>query len=207
MERGLKKISVLLENHEKDLSWNNGNIQNWVEAWYELIYCILAGSKVHTKVVQKSYEKLIMEDPEKVLFTSLILRQEEGMKYLKKTLKESGYRFYDSKSETILNAAFFYITVYHDLESKKIGAEMLRADLVSNVKGIGIKIATHWMTGRHEERLILHPGCVLNNVNFDVVTRCSQCHILRIHVITSDRWTGVGYIFNFEIDYATLKVD
>jgi hypothetical protein len=45
MEKGIKRIFVLLKNHEEDLSWNNGNIKNWVEAWYELVYCILEGSK------------------------------------------------------------------------------------------------------------------------------------------------------------------
>ena len=67
------------------------------------------------------------------------------MRYLKKTLKNSGYRFYNSKSETILNAAFFYINAYRDLESKKINANRLRTNLVNNVNGIGIKIATHWL--------------------------------------------------------------
>ncbi len=148
MQSALEKIEILLENHDQDLGWSNGNIENWVEAWYELVYCILAGSKVHTNVVQKSYENLIHKDPEKVLFTSLILEQEDCMNYVKKTLHDSGYRFYNAKSEAVLNAAFFYTRIYNNLENheiEEIDPHFLRAKLVTDVDGIGIKIATHWL--------------------------------------------------------------
>ncbi len=145
MLSGIEKISLLLDKHEKDLSWHNGTIENWVEAWYELVYCILAGSKVHTKIVLKSYANLIEKEPKNVLFSNLIVEQEKCMRYLKETLRQSGYRFYNSKAETVLNAAFFYISVYSDLENKKVDAKELRTKIVSNVSGIGIKIATHWL--------------------------------------------------------------
>ncbi len=141
----LEKIAVLLDNHEEDLSWNNGNMENWIDAWYELVYCILAGSKVHTTIVQRSYQNLIENEPQKVLFTNLILNQNDSVEYIRTTLKISGYRFFNSKTKVILNAAFYYIKIYDDLENKKIDAKILRKSLVNNVNGIGIKIATHWL--------------------------------------------------------------
>ncbi len=139
-----EKISILVENHCKDLEWNNGHMENWIEAWYELVYCILAGSKVNTKIVQKAYKNLIEFEPEKALFTNLILRP-DCIEYLKSTLKMSGYRFYNSKAEAIVNAAFFYNRNFSSLENDEIDPKKLRASLVRNVNGIGIKIATHWL--------------------------------------------------------------
>ncbi len=145
MNKGIRRISLLLKHHKEDLKWHNKSVDSWIEAWYELIYCVLAGSKVHTRTVEKSYENLITQNPKKILFTNFVLKQKESIIYVRRILKDSGYRFYNSKSETILNAALFYISIYNELESNKIDAKSLRAKLVDNVNGIGIKTATHWL--------------------------------------------------------------
>jgi len=137
VEKGEK---IVYEKKLKDLNLNLDL------AWYELVYCILAGTKVRTKVVEKAYQQLIKNGIDKLHFSTIALEPKKAYKYIKKILKRSGYRFFSSKSKTIVNAATFYVTFkYHYELFKDLKLSQLREILVKNIKGIGYKTASHWL--------------------------------------------------------------
>jgi N-glycosylase/DNA lyase len=101
---------------EQFLENQNNGINTWNDAWRELIYCVLAGTQISTNTVQKSYFDL------------------------------NGYRFYNTKAKTLINAASYFenlIKQYPDF--KKMDWYTTRIRLIKNVNGIGNKIASHWL--------------------------------------------------------------
>lgn len=121
-------------------------VKDWNDAWREMIYCILAGTQVSTIIVKKSYLTLIERVP-KILDYNYIA--EYSSKYQKKIatiLQKIGYRFYSTKSVTIINAAKFFqkfIEKYQDFTH--FDPLDAREELVENISGIGNKIASHWI--------------------------------------------------------------
>lgn len=114
--------------------------------WFEFIYCILAGTQVRTKIVKKSYESLFEK-----LGTGLNLRNVANSKNIEdrimNILKSNGYRFYTSKTISIINTAKFFKRYEFnpdDFIAESDNYNVLRKQLVK-IKGIGIKIASHWL--------------------------------------------------------------
>ena len=114
--------------------------------WFEFIYCILAGTQVRTSTVRKAFESLfeiigIDLNLENVAHSEKI---EDRIKFV---LKLNGYRFYESKANLIINVAKFFIIYDYNpdkfLEKYK-DYKILRTEL-RKIKGIGLKIASHWL--------------------------------------------------------------
>lgn len=114
--------------------------------WFELIYCILAGTQVRTLIVKKCFEALLNN-----INTDLMLENLNNTKNIEEriqeTLKENGYRFNFNKAITIINAANFFKKYQlnpNSFLSKSNDYVILRKELCQ-IKGIGIKIASHWL--------------------------------------------------------------
>ena len=130
---------------EQFLENQNNGINTWNDAWRELIYCVLAGTQISTNTVQKSYFDLISY--EDILNYKKIKRYPEKTEgEIMKILKSNGYRFYNTKAKTLINAALYFenlIKQYPDF--KKMDWYTTRIRLIKNVNGIGNKIASHWL--------------------------------------------------------------
>jgi len=101
-------------------------------------------------------------------------------------LKISGYRFYQTKAETIVNAARFYLLHYAEILSMNKDKYEIRELLVDGVKGIGIKISSHW----------------LRNIGYQ--TPIIDIHVRRI--LYCGGFTNIDYRDNFsEKEYLVLE--
>jgi thermostable 8-oxoguanine DNA glycosylase len=115
--------------------------------WCELVYCILAGSQVPIETARRSHEALcnlwvnpaLPDDPKLDVELSTLVT----------SLKSTGYRYYRTKAQVIYQAALF---VSGDLASDPRSLFLSDPDpraverrLRAGVKGIGRKIANHWM--------------------------------------------------------------
>jgi len=140
--------------------------------WFEFIYCILAGTQVRTSTVKRVYEKLF----EKIGYDLILIKILKSKKITDKIeiiLKSNGYRFYSSKTVTIMNTACFFrnydynpdnfINTCHNYND-------LRNELIK-IKGIGFKIASHWLRNigveipiidNHVKNLIYYCGIIKN---------------------------------------------
>lgn len=114
--------------------------------WFELIYCILAGTQVRTQIVKKSYESLF-----DIIGTDLILENvansDSIRQKIENVLKSNGYRFYSLKTNSIIQTAKFFINYDYNPDNflkKSDDFKILRNEL-KKIKGIGIKIASHWL--------------------------------------------------------------
>lgn len=78
-------------------------INNWDDAWKELLYCILAGTQVSTDIVRKTFLELIKEK-EILQFCKITYSPKYFERIISRNLRKSGYRFYKTKAKTIINA-------------------------------------------------------------------------------------------------------
>lgn len=139
-------IRLHKEESEEFLENQVNGIDTWDKAWRELIYCILAGTQISTDIVQKSYFNLISSY--KILrdYREIKKHPEKIEAEIVKILKRNGYRFYRTKPKTLINAALYFenlIKQYPDF--KNLDWYNARVELIKNVKGIGNKIASHWL--------------------------------------------------------------
>ena len=121
-------------------------VNDWNDAWREMIYCILAGTQVSTVIVKRSYFTLIENIPKILDYNYIAEYARKYQKEIATILQNIGYRFYSTKSIAIVNAAKFFqkfIEKFQDF--KEINPLDARAVLVENVNGIGNKIASHWI--------------------------------------------------------------
>lgn len=134
-----QKSSVFLE--EMDAS-----IKNWDDAWSEMIYCVLAGTQVSTNIVKKSYLNLIDSIPEVTDYNYIAKFPDKYEKEIASVLRKNGYRFYSTKSGTIINSAKFFQKFVDQYECfDQIDPFDARRSLIQNINGIGNKIASHWI--------------------------------------------------------------
>lgn len=133
------KSTVFLEE-------TGASITNWDDTWNELIYCILAGTQVSTNIVKKSYLNLIDSIPEITDFNYIARFPEKYEMEIASVLQKTGYRFYSTKSATIINSARFFQVFIDKYEFfDRIDPIDARKSLTEHVKGIGNKIASHWI--------------------------------------------------------------
>ena len=120
--------------------------------WHALIYCILAGTQVPVEIARKAYEAIIAyKDDEGAIadMKRLAKQSKDDLDKLEAIVRGVGYRYPRQKSNCIMQAATYFQMEYGGdinlfLESAKDG-RVLRDKLKNRVKGIGIKIATHWL--------------------------------------------------------------
>lgn len=139
---------IVLHDSEGDefLEEMANSINDWDDAWREMLYCILAGTQVSTDVVRKSYFDLIDSNPEVLDFNEVKKSPEKIQKKIALTLKRNGYRFYETKSKVMINAADYFGEVVKDYKNlRTLDWYDVRLRLIKNVKGIGNKIASHWL--------------------------------------------------------------
>ncbi len=122
------------------------SINDWDDAWREMLYCILAGTQVSTDIVKRSYINLIESVPEISDFNIIKKSPMQLQEKIASTLKLSGYRFYKTKSKTIINSANYFADLIKDHENfRSMDWYDARIQLIKNVNGIGNKIASHWL--------------------------------------------------------------
>lgn len=122
------------------------SIKDWDDAWREMLYCILAGTQVSTDIVKRSYFSLIEAIPEVSDFNVIKKSPTQLQEKISLTLKLSGYRFYKTKSKTIINAANYFVDLIEDYKNfRYMDWYDVRIRLIKNVNGIGNKIASHWL--------------------------------------------------------------
>lgn len=122
------------------------SISNWNDAWRELLYCILAGTQISTDIVKKAFFELI-RDNGILQFLKIVESPKYFEENISKKLRKSGYRFYNTKTKVIINAAKYYKNMVekHDYEKLNTDYIELRQDIIKNVNGIGNKISAHWL--------------------------------------------------------------
>jgi len=170
-----KVIRFSLDNHNEEIEkylFLFDNLMNPTRKWFEFIYCILAGTQVRTSTAKKVYEILF----EKIGYDLILLKISKSRRIADKIqmiLKSNGYRFFASKTETILNTARFFkdynynpdkfINIYHNYKD-------IRNELIT-IKGIGFKIASHWLRNigveipiidNHVKNLLYYTGIIKN---------------------------------------------
>ena len=167
------QISSFLSLHYQQstnfLEEMESSVKDWNDAWREMIYCILAGTQVSTVIVKKSYLTLIESIPRLLDFNYVADYAKKYQKEIANTLQKIGYRFYSTKSVTIVNAAKFFqkfIEKFQDF--KDLNPMDARIELVENVNGIGNKIASHWIRNiGHEMPIIdVHVRRILSCAGF-----------------------------------------
>ncbi len=122
------------------------SINDWDDAWREMLYCILAGTQVSTEIVRRSYFGLIESMPEILDFKAFKKNPIEIQKKIALTLKRNGYRFYETKSKTMVHAADYFGDIIKDYKNlRDMDWYDVRHRLIKDVNGIGNKIASHWL--------------------------------------------------------------
>jgi N-glycosylase/DNA lyase len=115
--------------------------------WEELVYCILAGSQVPIEKAHAAQESLF--DCAVGFDTSILgITTSPSEPLIAERLRLVGYRYHHTKAATITAAARFFATGYHgspELFLSSGDPNHLRRALVSDIRGIGIKIASHWL--------------------------------------------------------------
>ena len=150
LDQSQTDFSTLIILHDKSgddfLEDMANSINDWDDAWKEMLYCILAGTQVSTDIVRKSYFGLIESIPEALDFKAVKKSPIEMQQKIALTLKKRGYRFYETKSNTMINAANYFEEVVKTAENFRDADHVdLRRSLIKNVKGIGNKISSHWL--------------------------------------------------------------
>jgi N-glycosylase/DNA lyase len=119
------------------------------EKWFELIYSILVGTQIKTEKVLLCYNELLKEYMD-LLHPDFLIKLED-YNYLKElienSLKKNGYRFYNTKSNTIHNTILFFKEYEFNIDDfLKIFQtfDKIRWRLME-IPGIGFKIASHWL--------------------------------------------------------------
>jgi thermostable 8-oxoguanine DNA glycosylase len=168
----LKIISSVYLSKSKELFKNKFELTKSNEGkWQELVYCILAGSQFPVNKLKIIFPVLFTDY--KQLFelkTFKTFGQNERKIEIARILKKLGYRYHTQKAMTIISAADYFVT-QHKSDIKKFisnnsDVNIIRKTLVKDIKGIGIKIASHWL------RNIGLPVCTI-----DVHLRRLLCNI------------------------------
>lgn len=121
-------------------------------AWLELVYCILAGTQVPVETAKSSWLRL--QGCNKILSPPrLVSNESESVSEIEQHLRSSGYRYPRQKAEVIVLAARFvgcHCPEGIRKQLRKQGWEDFANSLIRNVKGIGKKIANHWLRNMGE---------------------------------------------------------
>ena len=154
-ERMLIRIAGILKPHlpeaKKLFALKKKETHSDYGAWLELIYCILAGTQVPIETARRAHQALIVTfGPEGLQPSNLLTsrRKTRPVDEIADTLRGSGYRYHRTKAAVIVSAAEFI--------SKKINGtlvqfvangevESLEKLMTSEIKGVGTKIARHWL--------------------------------------------------------------
>ncbi len=139
-----KLLTLHFYDSEQFIEEQSEAIKTWEDAWRELVYCILAGTQVSNNIVKKSFFNLIEYYPE--LFEFPVNKQKINVGRISRILKSSGYRFYKTKAQAIQNAHEYFDKIVADYSDISfLDWYDVRLRLIKNVKGIGNKIASHWL--------------------------------------------------------------
>ncbi len=123
--------------------------KNNLEKWFELIYSILVSTQVKTTLVEKCYNNLL-EDFFDILHPDFLQKQFEFtsiQEIVEKSLRDDGYRFYKTKSKTILNVIVYFQKYKYDIDQFLNHFDTyveIRKELTT-IEGIGLKTASHWL--------------------------------------------------------------
>ena len=148
----IKLINYSNELHKNQIS----SIKKYIkksksntEKFFELIYSILVGTQIKTNKVKICYDQLLNEYF--VIFHPRSLKELEDFTFIKditkRSLKENGYRFYKTKSDTIYNAILFFKNYNFNIDNFLIeysDYKSIRKELMK-INGVGYKIASHWL--------------------------------------------------------------
>lgn len=147
----LEIISCLYLSKSNELFLNKTKLTKSNEGkWRELVYCILAGSQFPVNKLKIIFPVLFSEHRpifELKSFKTIDpkLRQDE----IAKVLKQLGYRYHTAKATTIVNASLYFNNDFksniENFLSLNPDVNEIRNRLVKDIKGIGIKIASHWL--------------------------------------------------------------
>lgn len=145
------------------------------EKWKELIYCILAGTQILVEIARRA-QIAILEYKDSTGYICnmgrLAKKSEDDLETLERILRGVGYRYPRVKAKCIMNAAEYFVKKFNGSINSTLDSEsdirIIRNKFKKSVKGIGIKIATHW----------------LRNIGFNLGT-------IDIHVRRLLEWTGL----------------
>ncbi len=154
-----KKYSKLIDVINYSISLNDKEIKSIrsfcqkkktnSEKWFELIYSILVGTQIKTDRVKYCFNRILYNYFDLLRPEFLVTLSDFG--FLKEiiydSLKESGYRFYSTKSETIYNTILFFQKFGFSIDifiNKFDNYREIRKELIK-IKGIGLKIVSHWL--------------------------------------------------------------
>lgn len=146
--------------------------------WHELVYCILAGSQVPARRVRVIHARLLRARPDLLQMGPLCHPETE--RSLAVYLRHEGYRYHTQKASVVANAARFFCGNYDCSIAAFLASSDpngLREELARDVKGLGLKIASHWLRNIglpvctidiHLRRLLRNLGMTVDDVRHDV---------------------------------------
>lgn len=116
--------------------------------WRELVYCILAGSQVKFELARKATSELLRRiKPDDSPASFAAGAAGERVLEIAQILKSAGYRYHTRKADALRSAAEAVVKGPNDWIEQLVASEPTRAEriLVSEVNGVGKKIANHWL--------------------------------------------------------------
>lgn len=174
--RGLyKKKKKEIESRLKEFSKIGKSKQ---DMFYELCFCILAAQ---TNAVKswKATEVLRKKD-----FLNSRLRSKE----LKKILKECGVRFHNNKASYLIKAKSKFDKIIFKVKNEK-NSYLLREWLVKNVKGLGMKEASHFLRNSGRVGIAIIDRHILKNmIEYGIVEKLPKGITKKIYLDLEKRF-------------------
>jgi thermostable 8-oxoguanine DNA glycosylase len=143
---GLQQIAEpFLKSADELFTEKRKSAETALGVWFELIYCILAGSQVPMETARRAHSALVLRWKEQMLCGALT--EPIHPTEIAEILKRNGYRYHRTKAEVIARTAEFSHTRYADdlrslIKGRRVGE--IEQEL-RQIKGIGKKIANHWL--------------------------------------------------------------
>jgi thermostable 8-oxoguanine DNA glycosylase len=200
----LEFISSFYMEQAKDLFIKKGHLTESNDGkWNELIYCILAGSQFPVTKLKIIHNTILNQFSKDFSLSSFKTQNNEKINKNAHILKGLGYRYHTQKSHVIASAAEYLWSNYNGSFSSFLMPSKnpwdLRKELTNSVKGIGIKIASHWLRNLgydvctidiHLRRLLTTLGIFKDNINEPL--RQSDFLLMEKTFITWSQLNGVS---------------
>ena len=146
----IEKISFFYLNKSVELFEDKSILTNTNEGkWKEFIYCILAGTQFPVTKLKTIFPLLFSKYENLFNIKSFKTKNESKRNDVAVVLKSLGYRYHTQKANTIVNSGTFFNEKFNgNIEAflnTHSDVDLIRKKLVNEIKGVGIKIASHWL--------------------------------------------------------------
>jgi len=118
---------------------------DWLSAWVELVYCILASTQIRSEEAGRALLYLVSNLNGLIQYSVIARKPTVCERQISERLTKTGYRFPNSKSSSIVSAACFFVRLVRE-SGRPTDMDLFetRRRMVSTVYGIGPKTSSLW---------------------------------------------------------------